>query len=235
MTGIKGGGGETTLVSSGSQETVYADCRHSLAVLEAVRERMEAAAERIGRPVVAGLGGPGGTGKSTIARYLCARTDDCAVLPLDDYRKPRAARAASGLLGSHPEGNRLGLLREHLAAARRGEAVERPVFDPSAGEARTTERVGPARILIAEGEIAAHRGLADAFDLRILVEAHWRTQLHTRLTRDIRERKCSLERAIEVYLQSNLRDYPAFADPAADIVLYRTRNGRLKLRTVGGT
>ncbi|MCC5804943.1 MAG: hypothetical protein JJU00_01325 [Opitutales bacterium] len=207
-----------------------ARCPYSLDVLEAVRGRMESAAARMDRPVVVALGGPGGTGKSTIAHFLCGQVPGCAVLPLDDYRKSRADRFASGLLGSHPEGNRLGLLRAHLETARRGEAVERPVFDSVAGEARTTQRVGPARILLAEGEIAAHRCLSDAFDLRILVEAHWRTQLHTRLTRDIRERKYSLERAIEVYLQSNLRDYPAFADPEADIILYRTRNGRLKLR-----
>ena len=39
-------------------------------------------------PVVIAIGGPGGTGKSTISRELCRLLPDSAVLTLDDYKTP---------------------------------------------------------------------------------------------------------------------------------------------------
>jgi uridine kinase len=71
------------------------------------------------------------------------------------------------------------------------------------------------------------------FDRLILVEAHWRTQLNVRLTRDLRERHCTLEKAIDLFLQSNLRDYPRFAAgarEAAHAILYCNARRGFSLR-----
>lgn len=183
-------------------------------------------------PFLLGIGGPGGCGKTSLSRWLAERLDGAVILPLDDFRLPRKQRP-EGIFGSHPDGNDLGLLRGCLDAARRGKSFERPVFDRVSGSWGEMVSVPPCRILICDGEIAAHTALRNEFDALLVVEAHWRTQLNTRLTRDLRERQCSLEKAIEIFLQSNLRDYPAYAQGAAEaarFVLYRNGKGHFSTR-----
>ena len=188
---------------------------------------LQQAAASLNRPVLVGIGGPGGSGKSTFARSLDAHLDDVRVLPVDDYRKPRHERPR-GIYGSHPEGNRLDLLRKHLDLARRGEPFERPVFCRVSGAAPAGEIVLPARFILAEGEITAHRALRDAFDLRILILADWSLQWRARMGRDRHEHGCGLRKALSVFVRSNLRDYPRFAAGArrdAHLVLRRGRSG----------
>ena len=70
-------------------------------------------------------------------------------------------------------------------------------------------------------------------DRLLLVDAHWRTQLNTRLTRDLRETHCTLEKAIDLFLQSNLRDWPRFsrgAREAAHALLYCNARRTFTLR-----
>ncbi len=183
----------------------------------------------LGRPVIIGIGGPGGSGKSSFSETLFRHLDDVQLLPLDDYRKPRRERPP-GIYGSHPDGNRLALLSAHLEDARSGRPFDRPVFCRSRGAAIETEAVPPARFLIADGEIAAHRELRDLFDLRILVLADWSMQWKARMGRDRSERASSLRKALSLFVLSNLRDYPRFAAGSqrhADLILRRKRCGRL--------
>ena len=173
----------------------------------------EAATAR--HPFLLGIGGPGGSGKSTLSRWLRHHLPDSRILSLDDFRLPRHRRPPHGRYGSHPDANDLSRLQQTLEDFRRGHPIVQPVFDLQSGRISTEIRVPSARILLADGEIAAHESVRTAFDRLILVEAHWRTQLNVRLTRDLRERHCSLEKALDVFLQSNLRDYPRFAAGAA--------------------
>lgn len=184
-------------------------------------------------PLIVAIGGPGGTGKSTFTKSLMRDLPKVAHLSLDDFRLPRARRAAMGLYGSHPDGNDLKRLRRCIALARRGLSFAAPVFDQKAGETLSIRQVEPQPILLCDGEIAAHDALGDLFDHLIIVTAHWRTQLDTRLGRDISRRAHSLEKAIDVFLNSNLRDYPRFSGSAhsrADWLLYRSRRGRLTVK-----
>jgi uridine kinase len=168
-----------------------------------------------------------------LSHWLLEHVEGTALLPLDDFRLSRAERSRRGLFGSHPDGNDLPRLRACLQSARRGQPFERPVFDLAAGAATTSAPVPSSRILICDGELAAHTGLRAEFDRLIVVEAHWRTQLQTRLSRDLRERHCSVEKAVTLFLQSNLQDYPKYAAGAADradLVLYRNSRHRFTLR-----
>lgn len=184
-------------------------------------------------PVVLAIGGAGGTGKSTFCEKILRLLPDATYLSLDDFRLPRAQRAKTGLFGSHPDGNDCSRLSQCIAAARAGTSFKAPVFDRNAGRALSIREIHPAPILVCDGEIAAHDSLAHLFDYLVLFTAHWRTQLNTRLGRDIHARKTSLEKAIELFLQSNLRDYPRFSSDAAtraDWIFYRSQRGTLSVR-----
>ena len=188
-------------------------------------------------PLVIGIGGTGGCGKSTLSRWLRHHLPDARILSLDDFRRPRAQRPAHGRYGSHPEANDLPRLRKTLADFRKGRSIRQPVFDPVAGRAVREIRMPAAGILLADGEIAAHEAVRPWLDRFILVEAHWRTQLNVRLTRDLRERGCTLEKAVDLFLQSNLRDYPRYSAGAragADAVLYCNARRTFSLRQPPG-
>ena len=149
-------------------------------------------------------------------------------MPLDDYRKARNERGR-GIYGSHPRGNRIGLLHAHLRDIREGRPIERPVFCRERGAAHETQRLEPARFVIADGEISAHRGVREQFDVRILVLAGWSHQWRARMERDRRERATSFAKALSLFWNSNLRDYPrhsAGAHREAHLVLRRSPCGR---------
>jgi len=211
--------------------------RTSLRCFRRIQAWLEGEAGAHPGPFIVGIGGPGGCGKSTLSRWLRHHLYDARILSLDDFRLPRQHRPAHGRYGSHPEGNDLPRLRKCLRDFRNGHPIQQPVFDPGAGKATRKITVPAARILLADGEIAAHQKLRPHFDRLILVEAHWRTQLNTRLTRDLKDRHCTLEKAIDIFLQSNLRDYPRFAAGARDdahALLYCTTRHTFSLRRMGG-
>ncbi len=207
----------------------------SLTCFKRIRTWLRREASHHTGPFIVGIGGPGGCGKSTLSRWLRHQVDGARILSLDDFRLPRRHRPAHGRYGSHPDGNDLQRLTRCLKDFRNGLPIRQPIFDPIAGEAIEERQVPAATILLADGELAAHQTLRPRFDRLILVDAHWRTQLNTRLTRDLKERHCTLEKAIDVFLQSNLRDYPKFAagaHEAADVRLYCDTRHTFSLRRI---
>lgn len=201
------------------------DCPGCNAALTLLRE----AGETLARPVLVGIGGPGGSGKSSFAAKLAAHLGDARVVPLDDYRKPRAERP-NGIYGSHPAGNRINVLKAHLDEARNARPFERPVFCRDRGAAIESETIHPARFILADGEIAAHREMRGCFDVRILILAGLPLQWRARMGRDRSERATSLRKAITLFCISNLFDYPRFSagmKSEADLILRRTPCGRL--------
>ena len=199
------------------------ECQGCAAAIPLLRE----AADSLGRPVLVGIGGPGGSGKSTFAAKLAAHLDDVRIVPLDDYRKPRTERRA-GIYGSHPAGNRLDVLKSHLDEARNAQLFDRPVFCRIHGAAIETETIHPSRFIIADGEIATHRELRGYFDVRILVLAGLPLQWRARMGRDRSERATSLRKAITLFFFSNLLDYPRFSAGSANdahLILRRSHCG----------
>ena len=108
-------------------------CDESLRAFARIKGWLEGRLSGRKRPLVVGIGGPGGCGKSTLSRWLYHAMDGVEILSLDDFRLPREERPAHGRFGSHPEGNDLERLEETLERARAGREVVQPVFDLARG------------------------------------------------------------------------------------------------------
>jgi len=193
-----------------------------------------ALADTPGSRVIA-VGGPGGTGKSTLAGRLADRLGDAAVLRLDDYKTARADRAKAGIFGPHPDANKMALIAEHLRQVRQGRCFEQPVYDPALGDAGSVRTHQPARFNIIDGEVATYREFRDLVDFSIFIDSDWRTQLATRLGRDLAQRNYSPEKAIATFLHSNLREFSRHGAESknwADVHLYRHEDYRLELESM---
>ena len=174
-------------------------------------------------PVLIAVGGPGGTGKSTICKSLSRLLHESSVLTLDDYKTSREERKNKNIFGAHPAANRIDLIREHLLSIREGKTFDCPVYDTVEGEISGTTPYTPTKFTILDGEISTYKDFHDLVDFSIFLDSDWKTQLTTRISRDIEVRQYTRDKAINTFLQSNLREFSQFGKESkkwADIHLY---------------
>lgn len=123
------------------------------------------------RPIVVGVVGDSGAGKTTVTRGLVRVLGDDQVSHLsgDDYhRYDRRQRAQLGVTPLHPDSNHLDILSQHLQHLRRGEPVLKPVYDHRTGTLEPPVYLRAERFLIAEGLLNYHtEALRNAHDIRI--------------------------------------------------------------------
>jgi len=202
---------------------------------QVVAELLEAMFYGRTTPVLVAVGGPGGTGKSTFSTALAGQLSDGSVLRLDDYKTSRAFRAERNIYGPHPEANKLELLKDHLIEMKAGRTFRRPVYDKENGEALVSTPYEPARFNILDGEIATYRDLRELVDFSIFIDSDWKTQLATRVERDIEDRGYDREKAIATFLQSNLREFSEYGAESkkwADLHLYCDAEYHLAIESV---
>ena len=185
--------------------------------------------------VLIAIGGPGGTGKSTLCRDLSVALGDASVLTLDDYKTAREFRQNYNIYGPHPDANKLSLIREHLICLKNGARFDRPVYCAEAGDARNSVPFDPGRFNILDGEVSTYREFRDLVDFAIFVDSDWRTQLQTRVSRDIDERGYSRDKAIATFLHSNLREFSEYGAESkkwADLHVHCHDNYRLEVESI---
>ncbi|MDF1513495.1 MAG: uridine kinase, partial [Anaerolineae bacterium] len=109
------------------------------------------------RPLIIGVAGGTGSGKTTVANKILERvgTEHIAYIPHDAYyinlgHLPAAERAKTNF--DHPDALETSLLVEHVKRLREGKAVNIPVYDFTT-HTRTaqTRHIDPAPIVLVEG------------------------------------------------------------------------------------
>ena len=187
------------------------------------------------KPVVVAIGGPGGTGKSTFSEKLAGLLGEAAVFRLDDYKTPRQTRKGQNIFGAHPEANMMSLAVEHISRMKDNTAFDKPVYDSVTGEADTTERYQPMRFNILDGEISTYKEFREHVDFSVFIDAHYKTQLATRTSRDIEQRGYTWEKAILTFLHSNLREFKKYGAESkkwADLHIYCNEDYSLEIEAV---
>jgi phosphoribulokinase len=125
------------------------------------------------RPVVLGVVGDSGAGKTTLTRGLVRVLGGQHVthVSADDYHRfDRRQRADLGVSPLNPEANHVDILTQHLLHLRRGEAVLKPVYRHRDGTFGAPEYVKPERFLIVEGLLNFHtETLRSAHDVHVFL------------------------------------------------------------------
>ncbi len=180
-------------------------------------------------PLVIGIAGGSGSGKTTVAKEILNRVgpDRIAFLQHDSYYKdltglPPTQRAEVNF--DHPNSLETDLLIQHVLALRDGHAVQVPIYD-FAHHRRTGETfaVLPHRVIMVEGIlIFVEKALRDLFDIKIFVDTDADIRFIRRLERDIAERGRTTESVIHQY-QSTVRPmHLEFVEPSkryADVII----------------
>ena len=178
--------------------------------------------------MVIGIAGGTGSGKTTITNQIKERLgSEVTVVTHDNYYRAHhemTYEERTLLNYDHPDAYETELLVEHLAALKRGEAVEVPVYDFSIYD-RTdkTTTVEPSRVIIVEGiVIFAHPALRDLLDVKVYVDCDADVRILRRLMRDVKERGRSLDSVVNQYLSTVKPMHEAFVEPSkryADVII----------------
>lgn len=178
--------------------------------------------------MVIGIAGGTGSGKTTITGQISERLgNDVTVITHDNYYRAHhemTYEERTLLNYDHPDAYETELLVEHLAALKRGEPVEVPVYDFTIYD-RTDETttVMPSRVIIVEGiVIFAHPELRELMDVKVYVDADADVRILRRILRDVQERGRSLESVINQYLTTVKPMHEAFVEPSkryADVII----------------
>jgi len=180
-------------------------------------------------PLVIGIAGGSGSGKTTVAQEILQRVgrDRIAFLQHDSYYKDLSGLAPNqhaDINFDHPDSLETELLTQHIASLRNGQAVDVPIYD-FATDSRTSQTftVQPHRVIIVEGIlIFTEATLRNMFDVKIFVDTDPDLRFIRRLERDITERGRSTESVIKQYLLTVRPMHLEFVEPSkryADVII----------------
>ena len=167
------------------------------------------------RVFIFGIAGDSGSGKTTISRGIkrILGEEMVASFSMDDYHSlDRRQRLLQGITPLNPKANYLDLLADHLECLRRGESINKPVYDHRIGEIDGTVPFGPAPIIIVEGlhPLCTLR-LRNLIDFKIFVDPSRQVKRLWKVRRDVNERGYDPEQVKAEILQRE-PDYKLYVD-----------------------
>jgi uridine kinase len=173
------------------------------------------------RPIVIGVAGGTGSGKTTVANEILQRVgpERIAYFQHDAYYRDLSHLSSEDRTRvnfDHPDSLETELLIEHVRGLLRGESVEVPIYNFTL-HARTvrTRRVVPHRVILIEGIlIFVDRALRELMDIRIFVDTDADIRFIRRLRRDMEERGRGLESVISQYLSTVRPMHLEFVEPS---------------------
>jgi uridine kinase len=181
------------------------------------------------RPLIIGICGGTGSGKTTITSRIIDAISEANVLVLeqDNYYKAFAELSFEERTKQnfdHPESMDTALMAEHVRRLREGQSIDRPTYDfANYRRLDATVRVAPRPAIIIEGIlIFESRALRDLMDVKIFVDTDADLRFIRRLVRDIRDRGRTMESVVEQYMKTVRPMHLEFVEPSkryADVII----------------
>ncbi len=174
------------------------------------------------KPLVIGITGGSGSGKTTVSRELVRRLtadgSSAILLQQDSYyinqsEKPMSERILTNY--DHPDAFETDLFVSDLRRLSRHESINKPIYDyEQYTRSQEVESVGPADVVIVDGVLLFNDArVRDLLDMKIFVDTDDDIRFLRRLERDIEERGRTVHGVIEQYLATVKPMYHQFVEP----------------------
>ena len=181
------------------------------------------------KPVIIGIAGGTGSGKTTVARAIYDRVgrDRIEWISHDSYYRNfegLSPEEKHHINFDHPDSLETELLARHLDVLTKGAAVEVPIYDfTTHSRKEATQRVEPRRVIIVEGILVlAEPELRKRIGIKLFVDTPADIRFMRRLVRDIKSRGRSMESVIEQYMTTVRPMHEEFVEPSkryADLII----------------
>ena len=179
-------------------------------------------------PMLIGIAGGTGSGKSTFAdRLLALFPNEITVISYDNYYKPQDHLEFEERIKTNydcPDALDTDLLVKHLRFLQSGKAVEIPNYDFCIHTRREEYTlVEPTSVIIVDGILTFHdERLREMFDIKIFADADADERILRRLRRDVTERGRDIDGVIRQYVDTVKIMHGIYVEPTkkyADILI----------------
>lgn len=181
------------------------------------------------KPVIIGVAGGSGSGKTTVANEIYNQFPSQSILMLeqDAYYRDQAHLPMEERLKTnydHPLAFDNNLILDHLKRLLNRESVKKPVYDyPNHTRSNEVINVHPRDVIILEGILILEDDrLRDLMDIKLFVDTDSDLRIIRRLMRDIQERGRTIDSVIDQYTSVVRPMHLQFIEPTkryADIIV----------------
>jgi uridine kinase len=195
-------------------------------------------------PLVIGIAGGTGSGKTTIAAKLASAlpAGRCTTIDHDAYYRDRTDLSFAErdqLNFDHPDALETELLVRHLRALREGQTVDVPVYDfKTHGRHPESRRLLPTPVVIVEGILVfVDAALRAELDIKIFVDTDADIRVFRRIRRDLEQRGRTFSSVRDQYYRTVRPMHLQFVEPSkrwADIIIPEGGDNRVAIDLIIG-
>ena len=194
------------------------------------------------KPLIIGIAGGSGSGKSTVARNVAEALTNLAVafIDMDAYYRNFTSLSLDErrhLNWDHPDAFDYDLLTQHLAKLAKRETIEKPVYDfVTHLRSDDTATVEPSDVIVIDGILLfVDERVRDLCDVKVFVDADADIRLIRRIQRDLSTRGRPLGEIIDQYLSTVQPMHLQFVEPSkryADIIVPRGGHNSIAIEMI---
>lgn len=182
-----------------------------------------------GSPILIGIAGGTGSGKTSIAKNLLEEYGEGEVVVIVQdayYRDLSHLSIEERHLQNfdHPDAIDIELFNQQLITLIKGQSVDMPVYDFATHSRKSeTRKVDPHHVIVVEGILTLHySSLRELMDIKIFVDTPDDIRFIRRMSRDVEERSRTVQSIIDQYLKTVRQMHQQFVEPSkyfADIII----------------